>query len=347
MQNVTIYTDGACSGNPGPGGYAAVIIYGDKEKEIFGRETDTTNNRMELMAAIEGLKVLTKPCEVKLYSDSAYLVNTYNNKWVENWKKNGWKNASKEPVKNVDLWEEIERLLGIHKVEFIKVKGHADNKYNNRCDELAVAAINNVNLVNKAEAKNNVREDLIYRAFKDYPTLETERLNIRLFNENDTEDLYEICSDDLVTKYLSFETYTSIVDANARLEFLKKEYEELVVPPVWAIADKVTGKLIGSINFLHVREKDSYAEIGYLLHRGYWNKGIMTEALKEVLKFGFEKMKLNRIVIHCDARNIGSYRVMEKNGLIYEGTLRQERFEKGEYVDIKVYSMLKEEYFSK
>lgn len=347
MQSVTIYTDGACSGNPGPGGYAAVIIYGENEKEIFGREVDTTNNRMELMAAIEGLKVLTKPCDVKLYSDSAYLVNAYNNGWVKNWKRNGWKNASKEPVKNVDLWEELESLLGIHKVEFIKVKGHADNKYNNRCDELAVAAIQNKVLAMEDVMTNCEREDKLYKIFKNYPTLETERLKLRLFEDKDVEDLYEICSDELVPKYLSFETYTSIKDAIERIEFLKKEYKELLVPPVWAIEDKKTKKVIGSINFLHFKEKHNYAEVGYLLHKGYWNKGIMTEALKEVLKFGFERMGLNRIVIHCDSRNIGSYRVMEKNGLTYEGTLRQERYNKGEYIDLKVYSILKEEYFSK
>jgi len=345
MQNVVIYTDGACSGNPGPGGYAAVIIYGDNEKEISGREENTTNNRMELKAAIEGLKLLNKPCNIKLYSDSAYLINAYNNKWVENWKKNGWKNASKEPVKNVDLWEEIESLLRIHKVEFIKVKGHADNKYNNRCDELAVAAIQNINLIK--ETINIEREDLVYRVFKDYPTLETDRLRLRLFNENDVEDLYEMCSDDLVTKYLPFDTYISIDNANERLEFLKKEYEELITPPVWAIEEKETGKVIGSINFIHVKEEHCYAEVGYLLHRGFWNKGIMTEALNEVIKFGFERMGLNKISVDCDSRNVGSYRVMEKNGLIYEGTLRQQRFNKGEYVDIKVYSMLKEEYYSK
>lgn len=345
MQNVTIYTDGACSGNPGPGGYAAIVMCGDKEKEISGSEANTTNNRMELRAAIEGLKVLTKPCSVKLYSDSAYLVNAYNSNWVQKWKKNGWKNASKEPVKNVDLWEELERLMGIHKVEYIKVKGHADNKYNNRCDELAVAAIQNIDLINEAE--NIEREDLVYRVFKDYPTLETERLILRLFNDSDVEDLYEMCSDELVTKYLNFETYTSITDAYERLEVVKKEYEELHVPPVWAIELKDTGKVIGSIGFLHVKENHSYAEIGYLLHRRYWNKGIMSEAVKEVLKFGFEKMELNKITIDCDSRNIGSYRVMEKNGLVYEGTLRQQRFNKGEYVDVKVYSILKEEYMDK
>ena len=138
---VTIYTDGACSGNPGPGGYAAILMAEDNKKEIFGAEQNTTNNRMELMAAIEGLKALKRPCEVTLYSDSAYLVNAYNNNWIDGWKKNGWRNSSKEPVKNMDLWQEIESLRQVHTVKFIKVKGHADNEYNNRCDELAVAAI--------------------------------------------------------------------------------------------------------------------------------------------------------------------------------------------------------------
>jgi len=345
MQNVTIYTDGACSGNPGPGGYAAVIIYGDNEKEIFGREDNTTNNRMELRAAIEGLKALTKPCEVKLYSDSAYLVNAYNNKWVKNWKKNGWKNASKEPVKNVDLWEQLEGLMGIHKVEFIKVKGHADNKYNNRCDELAVAAIQNVELV-----KENIgaqREDKIYKIFKDYPTLETERLNIRIFNENDIYDIYEYCSDDMVTRYLSFESYKSIDDAKKRIEYILKTHEELKRPVYWAIELKENNKVIGGIDYFDYDEQANKAEIGFLLNSNYWNKGIMTEALKEVLSFGFENMELNRIQIRCDERNIASERVIVKNGLVYEGTQRQYEFVKGEYVNIKVYSILKEEYYSK
>ena len=108
MQKVTIYTDGACSGNPGPGGYAAIIMCGDSSKEIFGAERQTTNNRMELRAAIEGLKVLTKPCEVTLYSDSAYLVNAYLNKWVDGWKRNGWRNSQKEAVKNVDSFNDTQ-----------------------------------------------------------------------------------------------------------------------------------------------------------------------------------------------------------------------------------------------
>jgi len=141
---VTIYTDGACSGNPGPGGYAAILMVGENKKEIFGAERDTTNNKMELKAAIEGLKALNRPCDVELYSDSAYLVNAYEKGWIDSWKKNNWKTASKDPVKNKELWEELERLREIHTVKFIKVKGHADNEYNNRCDELAVAAIKNI-----------------------------------------------------------------------------------------------------------------------------------------------------------------------------------------------------------
>ena len=138
---VTIYTDGACSGNPGPGGYAAILMYEGSLKEIYGAQENTTNNKMELMAAIEGLKALKKPCEVELYSDSAYLVNAYEKGWIYSWKKNNWKTASKDPVKNKELWEELEHLRTIHNVKFIKVKGHADNEYNNRCDKLAVAAI--------------------------------------------------------------------------------------------------------------------------------------------------------------------------------------------------------------
>ncbi len=138
---VEIYTDGACSGNPGPGGWAGILIAGGKEKEVSGYEPSTTNNRMELTAAIKALEELTRPCRVKLYSDSAYLVNAFNQDWLENWKKNGWKNASKAPVSNADLWEELDSLNQLHDITWIKVKGHADNEYNNRCDELAVAEI--------------------------------------------------------------------------------------------------------------------------------------------------------------------------------------------------------------
>lgn len=144
MDKVIIYTDGACSGNPGPGGWAAVLIYNESQKEIFGRQPNTTNNIMEITAVIEGLKALKHPCEVMLYSDSAYVINCFTKGWIYNWMKNDWKTASKEPVKNKDLWIELYELTKVHKVHFNKVKGHADVKYNNRCDELARNAIKNI-----------------------------------------------------------------------------------------------------------------------------------------------------------------------------------------------------------
>ena len=137
MEKVTIYTDGACSGNPGPGGWAAILVYKGREKEISGGEKNTTNNIMELTAAVRGLQLLKFPCEVKLYSDSAYLVNGFKQGWIYNWQKNNWKTSTKEPVKNREIWEELYRLTNVHNVEFVKVKGHSDNEYNNRCDELA------------------------------------------------------------------------------------------------------------------------------------------------------------------------------------------------------------------
>jgi len=138
---VSIYTDGACSGNPGPGGWAAVLIYCDKEKEIWGNEAHTTNNRMELTAAMEALKIIKRPCKVNLYSDSAYLVNAFNNYWLKKWQINGWRNSKKEAVENKDLWQELLKLSETHDITWIKVKGHANNNYNNRCDKLAVEAI--------------------------------------------------------------------------------------------------------------------------------------------------------------------------------------------------------------
>ncbi len=140
-KKVEIYTDGACSGNPGPGGWAAVMMYGDKKKEISGGEPQTTNQRMEMKAAVEALKALKFPCEVNLYSDSAYLVNAFKQGWTERWQRNGWVTSQKTPVANKDLWEELLQLTRTHDVKFIKVKGHSDNEYNNRCDELARAEI--------------------------------------------------------------------------------------------------------------------------------------------------------------------------------------------------------------
>ena len=140
-EKVIIYTDGACSGNPGPGGWGAILMYKGAKKEISGGMKETTNNIMEITAVLEALKLLKYECEVEIYSDSAYVVNCFNQGWIYNWKKNNWKTAGKTPVKNQELWEELYNLTKKHKVEFIKVKGHSDNEYNNRCDFLATSAI--------------------------------------------------------------------------------------------------------------------------------------------------------------------------------------------------------------
>lgn len=141
MDNIILYTDGACSGNPGPGGWGAVLIFNGIEKELSGANPNTTNNVMEITAVIEGLKALKRPCNVNIYSDSAYVVNCFEKDWINNWIKNNWVNSKKEPVKNKKLWLELLNLTKIHKVTFNKVKGHSNVKYNNRCDELARNAI--------------------------------------------------------------------------------------------------------------------------------------------------------------------------------------------------------------
>lgn len=141
MQKVTIYTDGACSGNPGPGGWAAILISGENKKEISGGCKETTNNIMELTAILEGLKALKVKCEVDIYSDSAYSVNSFNQGWIYNWIKKGWRTADGSEVKNKEIWQEIYALTKKHKVTFIKVKGHSDVELNNRCDELARSEI--------------------------------------------------------------------------------------------------------------------------------------------------------------------------------------------------------------
>jgi ribonuclease HI len=138
ISDVVIYTDGACSGNPGPGGWAAILMAAGAKKELSGGEANTTNNRMELMGVISGLKALTRPCNVEVHSDSAYVVNAFSQNWIGKWASNGWKNSAKADVANSDLWKELLELTKIHNVTFIKVKGHADNEFNNRCDELAV-----------------------------------------------------------------------------------------------------------------------------------------------------------------------------------------------------------------
>lgn len=138
MKTVEIFTDGACSGNPGPGGYGAVLRYNGHEKEISGGDKTTTNNRMELTAVIEALKLLKEPCNVMLYSDSQYVCNAFNQGWVEKWKEKNWMRTKKEPVKNPDLWKELYSLCQIHNVTYNWVKGHAGHPENERCDRLAV-----------------------------------------------------------------------------------------------------------------------------------------------------------------------------------------------------------------
>ncbi|MBE5754294.1 MAG: ribonuclease HI [Clostridiales bacterium] len=139
MKTVEIYTDGACSGNPGVGGYCAILIYNGVEKVVSAAEKETTNNRMELLAVIKGLECLKESCNVVLYSDSQYVVDAFNQKWIESWIANGWRTAGKKEVKNIDLWKTLVELTKTHNVTFIKVKGHADNEYNNRCDQIAVS----------------------------------------------------------------------------------------------------------------------------------------------------------------------------------------------------------------
>ena len=141
LKKVELYTDGACSGNPGKGGYGGILIYKGIEKEYSGFADNTTNNRMELTAVIMGLKMLKEPVEIDIYSDSAYTVNAFLEGWIENWINNNWRTAGKKPVQNVELWQELLELIHPHKVTWHKVKGHADNSYNNRCDKLATGEI--------------------------------------------------------------------------------------------------------------------------------------------------------------------------------------------------------------
>ena len=137
MKEVIIYTDGACTGNPGAGGYCAILSFKGVEKIVSGGEDLTTNNRMELLGVIKGLEALKEPCSVKLYSDSQYVVDAFIKDWISIWKNSGWRTAGKKEVKNRDLWERLLELLAVHKVEFIKVKGPSDNENNNRCDKIA------------------------------------------------------------------------------------------------------------------------------------------------------------------------------------------------------------------
>ena len=144
LKKILLYTDGACSGNPGVGGWGLVLIYNGHKKEMAGGEEETTNNRMEMMAAIKGLEALKEACEVDLHSDSAYLVNAFKQNWVGNWIENGWKNSRKDDVANKDLWQQLLKFSMIHKINWIKVKGHSNNKLNNRCDEMAVDEVKKI-----------------------------------------------------------------------------------------------------------------------------------------------------------------------------------------------------------
>jgi ribonuclease HI len=143
MKTVTLYTDGACSGNPGPGGWGAILLYNGHEKEMSGGEEHTTNNRMELTAVIRGLEALKQPCIVELYSDSKYVIDALEKGWAVGWRKRGWVKSDKKPALNPGLWERLLNLCEVHQVRFHWVKGHAENPYNNRCDELARGAAPN------------------------------------------------------------------------------------------------------------------------------------------------------------------------------------------------------------
>ena len=146
MKQIEIYTDGACRGNPGPGGYGAVLKYRQHRKEISGGFRETTNNRMEIYAAIAALEQLIEPCEITLYSDSRYLVDAISKRWLANWRRRGWIKADRQPVLNVDLWRRLEEAMAPHRLKFVWVRGHASNAENNRCDELAGAAATRGNL---------------------------------------------------------------------------------------------------------------------------------------------------------------------------------------------------------
>lgn len=137
---IKIYTDGACSGNPGPGGWGAILIWNGKQKELSGGEKNTTNNRMEMMAVIKALNALKKPCHVKIFSDSALIINAFQKNWITNWIKRGWKKADKKPVENADLWQQMLKAMNPHSIEWIKVKGHSGDPLNERADRLAVEA---------------------------------------------------------------------------------------------------------------------------------------------------------------------------------------------------------------
>lgn len=180
----------------------------------------------------------------------------------------------------------------------------------------------------------------------DLPIIENKRFILRKFTKNDINDLYEYASDSEVTNFLSWDTYKNIDIAVDYIENVLLRYSKNEIAP-WGIEWKENSKMIGSIDFVQYDKKNFSAEIGYVLNRKYWNKGIMTEALKEIIKFGFDEMNLMRIETRLNAMNIASERVMQKNGLTYEGTLRKKEFLKNKFIDIKFYSILRDEYYKK
>ena len=157
MKKVLIYTDGACSGNPGPGGWGAVLMHKEAKKEISGFVEETTNNRMELLAVLKALLALKEPCDIEIYTDSAYVHNAFTKGWIYAWQNNGWKTTNKTAVENQDLWKEIINLLKGHKVKWIKVEGHKDNEMNNHCDKIARAEIKKY-LKTREEAKKAISQ---------------------------------------------------------------------------------------------------------------------------------------------------------------------------------------------
>lgn len=180
----------------------------------------------------------------------------------------------------------------------------------------------------------------------DLPIIENKRFILRKFTKNDINDLYEYASDSEVTKFLSWDTYKNIDIAVDYIENVLLRYSKNEIAP-WGIEWKENSKMIGSIDFVQYDKKNFSAEIGYVLNRKYWNKGIMTEALKEIIKFGFDEMNLMRIETRLNAMNIASEMVMQKNGLTYEGTLRKKEFLKNKFIDIRFYSILRDEYYKK
>ena len=160
-KTVQLYTDGACSGNPGPGGWGCILNFNGKTKELSGHMPNTTNNRMELFAVISGLGALKEPCVVEVFSDSSYTVNAFREHWIDNWQKNGWKKSDKQPVENSDLWKLLLTLIKVKKLEvtFNKVKGHADDPLNNRCDELATSAIKEYRRMNGEKTEEDAKPE--------------------------------------------------------------------------------------------------------------------------------------------------------------------------------------------